>query len=123
MTGSTKPIRFLLDEHLSPVIAEQLCARSVDAVAVAVRPDLRTLPDDEIVAAAAAEGRIIVTRNIGDFIRLDAIWGSAGRRHHGILCVTTRAFPEDSVFIGALTKALADWAEAPCDIAGTHCFL
>jgi hypothetical protein len=115
--------RFLLDEMLSPAVAEQLVARSIDAAAVAARPDLRTMSDPDILEASAAEGRILVTRNVGDFVRLDAIWGGTGRRHAGILCVATRRFPENSAFIGALVGALVDWAETGRDISGTHAFL
>lgn len=115
--------RFLLDEHLSPVIAEQLRAHSIDAEAVSARPDLRTLADPAILEAAATEGRILVTRNIGDFIPLDAIWAGAGRRHAGILCVATRRFPEDSALIGALVAALTEWADGGRDISGTYWFL
>jgi len=61
-------VRYLLDEHLSPVIAEQLNARGIDTIAVAMRPDLRTLPDPDILQVASSEGRIIVTRDIGDFV-------------------------------------------------------
>lgn len=115
--------RFLLDEHFSPMIAEQLAARSIDAEAVASRPDLRTQPDPDILEAAASEGRVLVTRNVGDFVRLDATWGSSGRRHAGILCVATRKYPEDSALVGTLTNALADWASTGRDLTGTHWFL
>ncbi len=116
-------VRFLLDEHFSPCIAEQLAARTVDAVAVASRPDLRTLPDPGILEAAAAEGRVLVTRNVADFVRLDVAWADSGRRHAGILYVATRRFPENASLVGALTSALADWASSGRDIAGTHWFL
>ncbi|QDP96565.1 hypothetical protein FOE78_12190 [Microlunatus elymi] len=115
--------RFMLDEHLPPVIAEQLAARSIDAVAVSSRPDLRTLPDPEILQAAAAEKRILVTRNIGDFVQLDTEWAAAGRGHSGILCIANRRFPENRGLIGALTAALTEWSESGPDIAGTHWFL
>lgn len=114
---------FLLDEHLSPAIAEQLTRLSIDCAAVASRPDLRTLPDPDILEAAANERRILVTRNVGDFVRLDAAWSSTGRRHAGILCVTTRRFPEDSAFIAALVKALTAWTETDRDLSGMHWFL
>ena len=116
-------VRLLLDEHLSPVIAEQLLARGVDVTSVAARPDLRTLPDPQILEAAASEGRVLVTRNIRDFVRLDAIWGGAGRSHPGILFVGTRRFPENRSLIGTLTTALVQWAEAEHDISGAYWFL
>ena len=115
--------RYLLDEHLSPQIAEQLVTHGVDAVAVAAKPDLRGLPDPDILEAATSEGRVVVTRNIPDFVRLDALWGSAGRAHPGILCIAARRFPESPASVGTLTTALMRWAESGRDITGTHWFL
>lgn len=116
-------IRFLLDEHTSPVVADRLMAHSIDAVAVASRPDLRTRPDADILEAATAEGRILVTRNIGDFIRLDAAWASTGRRHAGLLCVAHRSFPETRGAVGALTTSLSAWAVSAPEITATYAFL
>lgn len=116
-------VAFLLDEHLSPVIAEQLRARSIEAVAVAERADLRTRADPDILESASSEGRVLVTRNIRDFIALDASWAGSGRRHGGILFVATRRFPENASLIGNLTKALAAWAESETVLDGTYAFL
>ncbi|HKN89487.1 MAG TPA: DUF5615 family PIN-like protein [Acidimicrobiia bacterium] len=67
------PARLLLDEMLSPKIGTGPADRGHDVDAVGRRPDLMALHDDEpILAAATAEGRIIVTTNIGDFAVLDA---------------------------------------------------
>ncbi|MGH3446728.1 MAG: DUF5615 family PIN-like protein [Nocardioidaceae bacterium] len=116
-------IRYLLDEHLSHAIADQLNARGIDAVAVATRPNLRSLPDHDILEAAAAEGGVLVTRNIGDFARLDRLWNSTGRTHPGILCVSTRRFPETAAFVDALTAAVIQWTESGQAISSTHAFL
>jgi hypothetical protein len=65
------------------------------------------LHDDEpILAAATAEGRIMVTTNIGDFAVLDARWTAEGRTHAGIVFVTTSTFPQDRSFIGSVVNAL-----------------
>src|SRR5919106_250656 len=78
-----------------------------DLAAVPQRPDLMALHDDEpILAAATAEGRIMVTTNIGDFAVLDGRWAAEGRTHAGIVFVTTSAFPQDRSFIGSVVNAL-----------------
>jgi len=59
--------KFLLDEHLSPGLAEALLKRGVDAIAVAGSA-LSTLRDEEIFARAADLGRVIVTFNNPDFM-------------------------------------------------------
>lgn len=59
--------KLLLDEHLSPDLAEALRKRGVDAIAVAGSA-LATLRDEEIFARAADLGRVIVTFNNPDFV-------------------------------------------------------
>jgi predicted nuclease of predicted toxin-antitoxin system len=66
-------LRYYLDEHLPPVIAEQLRARGVDALAaVDVDRAARAIADEEQLAFAAADGRAFVTSD-RDFITLSAI--------------------------------------------------
>lgn len=52
--------KLLLDEHLSPDLAEALQKRGVDAIAVAGSA-LGALRDEELFARAADLGRVIVT--------------------------------------------------------------
>lgn len=101
-----KVTRLLLDEMLSPVIAEQLRDRDHDAVAVAERPELRSMPDDEFLAHATGEWRVLVTMNIGDFARIDATWKSQRRAHAGLMLVPSAGFPQNRSFIGRLVRAL-----------------
>lgn len=100
------PARLLLDEMLAVKIAHQLRERGHDVYAITERPHLVSLPDDQVLALAEAEGRAVVTANIGDFATLDARWAASGREHGGIVFVTTAAFPQDRSFIGALVTAL-----------------
>lgn len=100
------PACLLLDEMLGPKIAVQLRERGHDVYAVTERPHLVSLPDDQVLALAAAEGRAVVTANIGDFATLDARWAASGREHGGIVFITSVAFPQDRSFIGALVTAL-----------------
>jgi hypothetical protein len=97
----------LLDEMFSDAIAEQLRERQHDVVAVVASPTLVTLPDDQILAAAATAGRALVTANIKDFIPLDAQYKAAGRRHAGLILVSTKTFPQDRSFTGAVVDGLA----------------
>lgn len=59
--------KLLLDEHLSPDLAEAHRKRGVDAIAVAGSP-LATLRDEELFAKAADLDRVIVTFNNPDFV-------------------------------------------------------
>src|SRR5437879_6022883 len=55
---------------LSATIAQQLRSRGHDVVAVVEDPSLMALPDEEILATAAAPGRGFVTANIKAFTPL-----------------------------------------------------
>ena len=101
------PARLFLDEMLAVKIAHQLCERGHDVYAITERPHLVSLPDDQVLALAEAEGRALVTANIGDFATLDARWAASGREHGGIVFVTTSAFPQDRSFLVTTLDAAA----------------
>lgn len=107
---------------LAPAIAGQLRQRSIDAQAVAERPELVGAPDLTVLEVAAIEGRILVTENIRDFVALNALWSAQHRSHAGILLVSTRTFPYSSGRVGRLVLAIEDRAATSLD-AGTIVFL
>lgn len=97
-------MRLLLDEHLSPRIADALVAAGVDTVAVARRPDLLGHDDATLLAVATAEGCALVTRDVVDFTRLARELAADGRSHGGIVLVPSRA--RGAADIRALVRAL-----------------
>jgi hypothetical protein len=106
----------LLDEMFSDDIAGQLRKRNHDVLAVVADPGLVALPDDRILAEAATAGRALVTANVKDFIPLDAQHKTAGRQHAGLILVSTKTFPQDRSFTGALTDALTAMLSTPAAI-------
>jgi len=64
-------LRLLLDEMFA--VAEQLPARGHDAISVheASAPVLAGLPDEDVLAAARAHGRTLVTENVRDYCLLE----------------------------------------------------
>lgn len=114
----------LLDEMLSGAIAEQLRARGIDVVAVVDDPALVGMADEDLLAHAATQQRVLVTANIGDFVAIAIDWRAAGRGHAGLVYVTSRTFAQDRSFVGAVVSALAaliDTDELPK--SGTETFL
>lgn len=97
----------LLDEMLSDSIAQRLRASGHDVTSVVADPALAALPDDRILAYAAAEGRALVTANIKDFIPLDGRYRAAGQSHAGLILVSAKTFPQNRGFTAAVTSALA----------------
>ncbi len=87
-------------------IAEQLRANGHDVITVVADPALVSLPDDQILAHAASAVRALVTANIKDFMPLDGQYRAAGQSHAGLILVSTKTFPQDRSFVGAVAGAL-----------------
>lgn len=96
----------LLDEMFSDSIAEQLRTKNYDVTSVVANAALVALPDDQILAYAAGEGRALVTANIKDFIPLDGRYRAAGQAHSGLILVSTKTFPQNRGFTAAVITAL-----------------
>lgn len=82
-------MKILLDAQLSHDIAEILRSRGHDADAVTARDDLPDdLPDEEVMAVAHREGRVVVTNNVKDFRPLAADRLASGKGHAGLILVS-----------------------------------
>jgi hypothetical protein len=106
----------LLDEMFSADIAGQLRKGHHDVLAVVADPALIGMPDDQILAEAAAAGRALVTANIKDFVALDAQYKTTSRKHAGLILVSTKTFPQNRSLPGAITDSLAALLSTPSAI-------
>lgn len=98
-------MRFLLDEDLNPAAAGIGRGLGLDAVSVH-EVDRRGLTDDEQLRGAARDGRVFVTRNRDDFIRLTVEWFRTGEAHRGLL-VVPHSLPNDRP--ERIAHAIAEW--------------
>lgn len=78
-------MKALLDEQLSPRIAELLRDRGHDVQAVVERRDLAGRSDRVILEIAAAEERAVITNNVKDFRPLAAERLARGASHAGLI--------------------------------------
>ncbi len=106
-----EPIQLLLDEMFSPKIAEELRGRGYRVVAVAERPEMRAMPDDEVYAWAAAKRCWLLTENVKDFQPIKLVALAASAPAAGLLFTSNRTFPRSSN-IGPLIDALDAWLRA-----------
>lgn len=67
-----------------------------DATAAFDDPALATLGDDDLLRAASAAGRAVVTENARDFDRIARAWPAAGEHHLGIVFTSPRRFHRGS---------------------------
>jgi predicted nuclease of predicted toxin-antitoxin system len=72
-------LRFLLDECMSPQVAEWLCQQGHDAIYVAEAEN--GFPDDEVLSRAVREDRILITNDKGFGERIHRY----GQEHRGLI--------------------------------------
>ncbi|HET8662671.1 MAG TPA: DUF5615 family PIN-like protein [Micromonosporaceae bacterium] len=106
-TPTPEPTELALDEMFSPRIVEALRARGHQVVAVAERPDLRTMTDENLYAWATEQGCWLLTENVKDFrpIMLRAQQAA----HAGVLFTNARTFPRSRHNPGPLIEAIDAW--------------
>lgn len=105
-------MRLLLDANLSGRrIAGPLREDGHDVAALSEHPDLEGLADPEVLALAATEGRILVTRNSRDFAPLLREWAEAGRSHAGCVLIWTLRHDDFGPILAGLRGLLAERIE------------
>ncbi len=106
-------MKLLLDVHHSPAAAARLQALGHDVIAAAEDPILARAPDDDLLRAAARDGRGLVTENARDFDRIARAWAAADEHHAGVVFTSphryhrgSRSYPGN--LIAALELLIAD---------------
>jgi len=103
--------RFLLDEQLSPKIAEAARALDLDVRAVC-GSTLEGRDDESILCAAVADDRILITIDIGGFTPLLTKFFNEGTRVPGLILVNPKTFPsQDRKVLLRSLKSMADRIE------------
>ena len=102
-----KPDALLLDEMLSPRIADELALVGIDCRAVVADPVLRAHSDLEIFDSAVRDGRVLVTNNVPDFESLRRAREAAGGPVPGLVYTCDVTFPRTNAYLSRLVTALA----------------
>jgi hypothetical protein len=101
-------MRVLLDAHVSgPSIGGPLRERGHDVRALDQEPALEGLDDEDVLALAAEDGRILVTHKVADFPGILRDWAGGGRSHAGIILVYRIEHSE----FGLILRAIERWFE------------
>jgi len=104
-------VKLLLDAYLSPRhVAEPLRRRAHDVVALAEEHALEGLADSEVLAFAAAEHRILVTRNSRDFAPTVREWAEGSRSHSGCILIWTLRHDEFRRIVSEVARVLDERA-------------
>jgi predicted nuclease of predicted toxin-antitoxin system len=102
-------VRLLLDANLSPKrIGSVLQRRGHDVVSLAANPAFDALDDPQVLAMAAAQDRVLVTRNARDFAPLLREWAEAGRHNAGCILIWTLGHHEFGAIVAGVTRLVND---------------
>ena len=109
-------VRLLLDEMLSPVIAQKLRDRGHDVEAISNHPLYEALSDREVMGVVREQGRALVTDNLVDFRPLHhAAVDPGGPGHFGMVFIPGN-YGRTKGDLGRIVAALeAKLAEFPGD--------
>jgi predicted nuclease of predicted toxin-antitoxin system len=99
-------VRLLLDAHVSgPSVGGPLRQRGHDVLALSEETRYEALPDEDVLALAAIEGRILVTHDIADFPAILRSWAEGGRSHAGVILVYGIGHAE----FGLIVRGIERW--------------
>lgn len=81
--------------------------RGHDVLSLVTDTALGTLDDPEVLGLAAAQERILVTRNARDFAPLLRQWAEADRHHSGCILIWTLGHHQFAAIVGGISRLLA----------------
>lgn len=99
-------MKFYLDEDISPKVTQILRKEDIDAVS-AHEAGMIGAPDEDQLTIAAAEGRVLVTRNRDDFIILTVRFFEDFKPHCGLLIVPHTLSGADFHLLSSLISTFA----------------
>jgi predicted nuclease of predicted toxin-antitoxin system len=103
-------VRLLLDANLSPQrIGGPLRDAGHDVLALADDAAYEGLADPGVLELAAAEERVLITRNSRDFTPLAREWAEAQRTHAGMILIWTLDHSQFAPIIAGVERILDRW--------------
>jgi Domain of unknown function (DUF5615) len=100
-------LRVLFDAHVSNRrVGESLRRAGHDVLALDQDEALGSLADEEVLALAVEEERIVITHNVRNFVPIVRSWMETRRTHRGVVLVTL-AHNDYGAILRGLERAFA----------------
>jgi hypothetical protein len=100
-------VRLFLDAHVSGRRIATALREQHDVRAADEERQLDGWEDEQLLALATDEGRVMVTFNVGDFARITTEWAAAGRSHAGCLLIVGIDHSEFGLILRVIEHALS----------------
>lgn len=114
-------LRLLLDEHISPTIAEQLKVKRPKMEVISLQEwgngGYLGMSDEVILTSAMKEGLTLVTYDQRTIAPLIKLWSEEGKPHGGVIFIDWRTLAPHN--FGGLVKALCTLWDAQADVSWT----
>ena len=117
-------MRLFLDAHVSGRrVARALRRQGHDVRAADAERELDGMSDEDLLALATAEERVLVTFNVADFPGIARRWAEAGQTHSGCAIVVGIEHSEFGTIIRVVQRALKarpdprEWRDYTCFVA------
>lgn len=107
-------MRLLVDEDSQARTLVRLLLEAGHDVLTADKAGLNSMADVEVLRLAIRESRVLLTRNCGDFLALNA----ENRDHCGILAVYQDADPRKNMTYAEVVRAVANVEAAGMSLVG-----
>jgi predicted nuclease of predicted toxin-antitoxin system len=106
-------VRLLLDAHVSgPRVGRPLQEKGHNVRALDQEPALEGLDDEEVLALASEDKRILATHNVRDFPDILREWAAAQRSHAGVILVYRIDHREFRLIVRGIQRWLEVYPEA-----------
>jgi Domain of unknown function (DUF5615) len=100
-------VKLFLDAHVSGRRIATSLREQHDVRAADEERELDGWEDEQLLALATDEGRVMVTFNVGDFARITTEWAAAGTSHAGCLLIVGIDHAEFGLILRVIEHALS----------------
>ncbi|MCC7371279.1 MAG: DUF5615 family PIN-like protein [Chloroflexi bacterium] len=99
-------MRLLLDAHVPSAVAQSLAGDGIDILTLEEwqRGAYRDAPDHDLLVAAHADARVLITYDCRTLPELLKVWAETGRPHSSVILMDERTIRQGDV--GGLVRAL-----------------